>query len=123
MKKITAWVLSLCILLGLTACGEQTEEPAAASDTSQSGVSQLAEEESQSSAAAEENTQTAQETGQEHILIAYFSWADNTILEDEESAVQSALSHYEAKLIDSRSHMGLLSYLFASGIQLQVYIL
>lgn len=70
MKKITAWVLSLCILLGLTACGEQTEEPAAASDTSQSGVSQPDWEESQSSAAAEENTQTAQETGQEHILIA-----------------------------------------------------
>ena len=105
LKKITAWVLSLCILLGLTACGGQTEEPAATSDTSGVGVSQPVEEESQSSAAAEENTQTAQETGQEHILIAYFSWADNTIVEDEEAAVQSALSHYES-IGDSANYSG-----------------
>ena len=96
MKKLTAWVLSLCILFGLTACGRQTEEPAATSDTSGSGISQPAEEESQSSAAAEENTQIAQETGQENILIAYFSWVDNTVVEDEEAAVQSALAHYES---------------------------
>lgn len=96
LKRFTAWVLFFCILLGLTACGGQTEEPAAASDTSQSGVSQPTEEESQPSAAAEENTQIAQETGQENILIAYFSWADNTVVEDEEAAVQSALSHYES---------------------------
>lgn len=96
LKNLTAWVLSLCILLGLTACGGQTEEPAAASDTSGSDVSQPVEEESQSSAAAEKNTQTAQETGQENILIAYFSWADNTVVEDEEAAVQSALAHYES---------------------------
>lgn len=105
LKKLTAWVLSLCILLGLTACGGQTEEPAATSDTSGSGVSQPAEEESQSSAAAEENTQTAQEAGQEHILIAYFSWADNTVVEDEEAAVQSALSHYES-IGDSANYSG-----------------
>ena len=105
LKKITAWVLSLCILLGLTACGGQTEEPAATSDTSGVDVSQPVEEESQSSAAAEENTQTAQETGQEHILIAYFSWANNTIVEDEEAAVQSALSHYES-IGDSANYSG-----------------
>lgn len=64
LKKLTAWVLSLCILFGLTACGGQTEEPAATPDTSGSGISQPAEEESQSSAAAEENTQIAQETGE-----------------------------------------------------------
>ena len=61
MKKLTAWVLSLCILFGLTACGGQTEEPAATSDTSGSGISQPAEEESQSSAAAEENTDEIKE--------------------------------------------------------------
>ena len=32
----------------------------------------------------------------EHILNAYFSWADNTAVEDEEAAVQSALAHYES---------------------------
>lgn len=105
MKKLMAWVLSLCILLGLTACSGQTKEPAVASDTSGFGVSQSAEEERQSSAAIEENTQPAQETGQEHILIAYFSWADNTVVEDEEAAVQSALSHYES-IGDSANYSG-----------------
>lgn len=27
-------------------------------------------------------------------LIAYFTWADNTVVEDQEAAVQSALAHY-----------------------------
>lgn len=30
------------------------------------------------------------------ILIAYFTWADNTIVEDEQQALNSALSHYES---------------------------
>lgn len=29
-----------------------------------------------------------------NILIAYFTWADNTIVEDEEASIQSALDHY-----------------------------
>ena len=28
------------------------------------------------------------------ILIAYFTWADNTVVEDEEASLQSALQHY-----------------------------
>lgn len=32
----------------------------------------------------------------EKILIAYFTWADNTIVKDEEAAVRSALEHYDA---------------------------
>lgn len=106
MKRLTAWTLSLCILFGMAACGRQVEEPAATSDTSRSGISQPAVEESQPSAATEENTQSAQETGQEHILIAYFSWADNTVVEDEKAAVQSALSHYES-IGDSTNYNGI----------------
>lgn len=30
------------------------------------------------------------------ILIAYFTWADNTVVEDADAAIQSALSHYES---------------------------
>lgn len=30
------------------------------------------------------------------VLIAYFTWADNTVVENEEEAIQSALGHYEA---------------------------
>lgn len=29
-----------------------------------------------------------------NILIAYFTWADNTVIEDEEASIQSALNHY-----------------------------
>lgn len=30
------------------------------------------------------------------ILIAYFTWADNTVVEDREAAVESAMAHYES---------------------------
>lgn len=30
------------------------------------------------------------------ILIAYFTWADNTVVEDQDAAVQGALNHYES---------------------------
>ncbi|MBS6397596.1 MAG: flavodoxin [Clostridiales bacterium] len=33
---------------------------------------------------------------QSKILIAYFTWADNTVVEDQEAAVESAMAHYEA---------------------------
>lgn len=31
-----------------------------------------------------------------NILIAYFTWTDNTVVEDEEAALDSALAHYES---------------------------
>lgn len=33
---------------------------------------------------------------QQNILIAYFTWADNTVVTDQEAAVESAMNHYEA---------------------------
>lgn len=36
------------------------------------------------------------ETDKPRILIAYFTWADNTVVEDRDAAVQSALNHYES---------------------------
>lgn len=99
-------MLSIFILFGMTACGRQAEEPAVTSDTLGSGLSRSVAEESQPSAAAEENMQTVQKTGQEHILIAYFSWADNTVVKDEGAAVQSALSHYES-IGDSENYSGI----------------
>ena len=64
------------------------------------------EDTSQPENTAEEETQIVSETGQEHILIAYFSWADNTVVEDEEAAIQSALAHY-ASVGDSANYSGL----------------
>lgn len=36
------------------------------------------------------------ETENPNILIAYFTWADNTVVEDQDAAIQSALEHYES---------------------------
>ena len=47
-------------------------------------------------AATPEDTSGPAETAESNILIAYFTWADNTVVEDEEAALQSALSHYES---------------------------
>lgn len=92
MKKWISRILVICLLLGLTACGKQVEETESQSKDAQPSM----EESEPVDTAKEEETQDIQETGQEHILIAYFSWADNTVVEDEQAAVQSALSHYES---------------------------
>lgn len=90
MKRRILWILTACLLLSLTACGEQTEGMVPSSEASQPSM----EESEQVTITNEEEALNAHETSQEHILIAYFSWADNTVVEDEEAAVQSALSHY-----------------------------
>lgn len=41
-------------------------------------------------------TTTPAESESHKILIAYFTWADNTVVEDENAAIQSALDHYES---------------------------
>lgn len=42
------------------------------------------------------------ESPSEHILIAYFTWADNTVIEDVEASIASALDHYDS-MGDSQS--------------------
>lgn len=38
----------------------------------------------------------AEESPASGILIAYFTWADNTLVEDAEASIQSALDHYDS---------------------------
>lgn len=90
MKKWISWILAACLLLSLTACGEQAEE------TPSFEVMQPGVKESEPVTVTNGETQNTSEKDREHILIAYFSWADNTVVEDEDSAVQSALSHYDS---------------------------
>ncbi len=53
-------------------------------------------------ASLEENLDAASESGafvqseDANILIAYFTWADNTVVEDPEGALSAALDHYES---------------------------
>ena len=77
LKKRISWILAVCLLLSLTACGEQAEETVASFEVSQSGL----EESELITITNEEETLNDHETSQEHILIAYFSWADNTAVE------------------------------------------
>lgn len=44
---------------------------------------------------AESDIDIVSDNGKSKILIAYFTWADNTVVEDEEEAIRSALKHYE----------------------------
>ena len=97
LKKRISWILAVCLLLSLTACGEQTKE------TPPSEVMSVGMEESESATVRNEESPNISETDRKHILIAYFSWADNTVIEDEEAAVQSALSHYDS-IGDSENH-------------------
>lgn len=77
LKKRISWILAVCLLLSLTACGEQAEETVASFEVSQSGL----EESEPITITNEGETLNDHETSQEHILIAYFSWADNTAVE------------------------------------------
>ena len=89
MKKWTAFLLSLCLLLGTAACGEQKNELLAV-DTAYKA------ETAASSPIASEPIETSEEQNENKILIAYFTWADNTTVTDEAAALQSALSHYSS---------------------------
>lgn len=82
MKKIIATLLSATLVFSLTACNQQPE-------------SVLDSMEQQSDSAAIENTVTNSETipdqgtasthNQSNILIAYFTWAENTVVENPDS--------------------------------------
>lgn len=99
MKKWLTILLPLCILLGTTACGS--------GDTAVRGEEQSVNTESvlteESGTEKSENLFVKQNGSS--ILIAYFTWADNTIVEDKEAAIQSALSHYDS-IGDSENYEG-----------------
>ena len=83
----------MLLLLGLSACSE----------TGESGLDAAAQEETQAEdVQAQSGSGDAQGNG---VLIAYFTWADNTVVTDEEAALQSALSHYES-IGDSAEYEG-----------------
>ena len=89
MKELLALLLAVCLILGMAACGNGTVQP---TFTAAEPASETASEEpSQPEFASNE---TASGTGS--ILIAYFSWADNTVVTDAEAAVKSALDHYSS---------------------------
>lgn len=95
------WVLPvICCSFVLTACSGQSEEAQAeiaAESRSEAGAGgvPMAELVSTAGTTAGHTEENADNTDS-RILIAYFTWADNTVVEDQEASLQSALSHYES---------------------------
>lgn len=91
MKKIMAVLLTLSLVFSLAACDASDEETASSSGTlqnEQSAISEPAVSDEVSSSA--EESVPSQESGQQsRVLVAYFSWADNAVIEGEVDAVAS----------------------------------
>lgn len=92
MRKAVSILLLCSMLLALPACGTGGVEESVGGglkDTQEA----LSEESTQET--SENIAKTESYTGS-NILIAYFTWADNTNVEDKDAAIQSALSHYDS---------------------------
>ncbi len=87
MKKWIAFFLSAAIALTAAGCGETAEQPPAADRSAVENEAPPADH-SEEPSAAPAGEGTAEDGGQSlepetsHILIAYFTWADNTVVED-----------------------------------------
>lgn len=79
MKKFISVVLSIIMVLVMTACG--------AEEQSEGSSSAQPDAHADSANNAQSDVQTGGQEGK--ILIAYFSWADNAILDEEVDAVSS----------------------------------
>ncbi len=90
MKKSLAFLLAIAMLFSLAACGT------AGTQSGGSGQSGQAMPDSSSSAAEASGTGPSETAGKSggkgqdsHILVAYFSWADNAVLAEDVDAVTS----------------------------------
>ena len=110
-KRIWAWMLAFSLLLGLAACSGEEADSGSAQAATEEADTQNEAEDSEWQETADEETASGEapesegETQGNGTLIAYFTWADNTVVTDEEAAVQSALSHYES-IGDSEEYEG-----------------
>lgn len=92
MRKAVSILLLCSTLFALSACGTGGVEESAGGglkDTQEALSEESAQEISENIAKTESYIGS-------NILIAYFTWADNTNVEDKDAAVQSALSHYDS---------------------------
>lgn len=89
MRRWMAAALTVLLVLSFAACAgsRQEEQPASAEATEQSQSASVQEEEEPASTEQQpEEPSNAQESG---VLVAYFSWADNAVIEGEVDAVAS----------------------------------
>ena len=89
MRRWMAAALAALMVLSLAACAgnQQEEQSASAEATEQSQSASVQEEEEPASTEQQpEEPSNAQESG---VLVAYFSWADNAVIDGEVDAVAS----------------------------------
>lgn len=94
MKKVAAAILVFTFVWVLTACGgsqnpENQKEPPASEAASDQLVNQMPQDTAEGEEKVETTEGSTEETGESSILVAYFSWAENAILEGEVDAVAS----------------------------------
>ena len=82
MRRTTAFLLALGMLLSLAACGES---PAEQSPSAPPEENQTAASPSGAPPKPPEQPQNPEDAGGSSILIAYFTWADNTVVDDPSS--------------------------------------
>lgn len=95
MKRLISIFLTLCLLLGITACSApQPSEEISSANGSNSELESDSTDSADSSADVEESTFTQPEGSvpQSNILIAYFTWAENTSVADPDSVDVDAIT-------------------------------
>lgn len=75
---------------------DQTQKPAAEPENPPDATEQQPASQPEDSFPPATAPVSTPEAETSHILIAYFTWADNTVVEDQDAAIQGALDHYES---------------------------
>ena len=99
-KRICLCICGMLLILGLSACSETGESGLDAAVQEETQAEDVQEPQAAEQSAPEEQISEEQEDVQAQsdsgdaqgngVLIAYFTWADNTVVTDEEAALQSA---------------------------------
>ena len=96
MRRWMAAALAALMVLSLAACAgnQQEEQPASAEATEQSQSASVQEEEEPASTEQQpeepaSSTEQPSDTQESGVLVAYFSWADNAVIDGEGDAVAS----------------------------------
>src|SRR5699024_1352903 len=93
-KRIVVFVI-VCLLVSLSACAPNPEESGTSVDSTSNTDVVSSEVDTEVGTSSEENDSLPQESSEiaaeegSNILVAYFSWADNAVIEGEVDAVAS----------------------------------
>ena len=100
MKRYISLFCIFILLFSFSACSsnEPTNKlaPMDQRGLSQTELPSISDNPSEHSEIERESAVPNQIDSNSNILIAYFTWADNTVVSNQETALQSALSHYES---------------------------